>query len=566
QILEDLKFNSSFGATAGWGRSYNYFSDVDRFLASNPSSERADYISLNPDNTRFNTLTQSKSESYEWNWDNYMTYKKSFGDHDVTAVIGMSRTTRGISSQISGTRFNVPQQSNYWSLNFSDDFELANPGTTVNASANTPVVSLAYFGRAEYEYKRKYLFTASIRREGISTFNPANRQDYFPSGSIGWVVSEESFLKDSKYISLLKLRGGYGQVGNGYRGTGGTASLNQVLFGSTPYSFNGTINPGINNASQPDPNLTWGVMEEIDLGLDFGLLNSRLTGTFDIYDRKTKDVVLPVQLPEVLSPDQIYINTGEVQNKGVEITLKWQDNIGDNFTYWIGGNYSYNENTLSKVDSPFFANFTGGGLGNGAVTKQVLEGEALGSFYVFDVTGFNQDGGFTYSDERVVAGSYIPKYTYGANVGATYKGVDFSVDIYGVGGNKIYNGKKAQRFGGENIESAILDDFWTPSTPNAENPRPFNDVPRPSTYYIEDGSFLRINNITLGYTLPKVFDGLDKVRFYFTAVNPFIFTKYSGYSPEVVGGDSANPLGSAGIELDAYPTNRTLLFGVNVGF
>lgn len=120
--------------------------------------------------------------------------------------------------------------------------------------------------------------------------------------------------------------------------------------------------------------------------------------------------------------------------------------------------------------------------------------------------------------------------------------------------------------GGENIEYDILDSFWTPSNPNAENPRPFNDRPLPSTYYIEDGAFLRINNITIGYTLPEILDELEKVRIYATAVNPFLFTKYSGYSPEVVGGDNGNPLGTAGIELDAYPTNKTFVFGLNIAF
>lgn len=169
-------------------------------------------------------------------------------------------------------------------------------------------------------------------------------------------------------------------------------------------------------------------------------------------------------------------------------------------------------------------------------------------------------------NDRINAGSYIPKYTYGINIGMNYKNFDFSVDTYGVGGNKIYNGKKAQRFVGENVESAVLDNFWTPSTPNAFNPKPFNAVPRPSTYYIEDGSYLRINNITLGYTVPKIINTIDKVRIYVTATNPFIFTNYSGFSPEISGNDNGNPLQGAGIELDAYPTNKTLLFGVNASF
>jgi hypothetical protein len=169
-------------------------------------------------------------------------------------------------------------------------------------------------------------------------------------------------------------------------------------------------------------------------------------------------------------------------------------------------------------------------------------------------------------NDRVFAGSYIPTYNYGLSLGFNFKNVDFSVDTYGVGGNKIYNGKKAQRFGGENVEYAVLDNFWTPSNPNALNPKPSNEIPKASTYYIEDGAYFRINNITVGYTLPKLVKKVDKVRFYVTAVNPFIFTKYTGYSPELVGNDNGNSLGNAGIELDAYPTNRTFLVGANVSF
>lgn len=307
-------------------------------------------------------------------------------------------------------------------------------------------------------------------------------------------------------------------------------------------------------------------MKEIDFGVDFRVLNNKLSGSIDVYDRKSENVILPVALPSVLSPDLVTLNTGTVSNKGLELSLNWKQEINDNWKYSVSGNISFNKNELTNVNNAYFSNFIGGSINNGQWTKQVLVGEALGSFYVYDVTGIDGDGNFTYSDERVVAGSYLPTYTYGLNFTLNYKKFDFSVDTYGVGGNKLYNGKKAQRFGGENVEYDVLNNFWTPSNPNAANPRPFNEVPRSSTYYIEDGSYLRINNITLGYTFPKFFDQIDKVRLYATAINPFIFTKFSGYSPELSGNNNADPLGSAGIELDAYPTNKTFLLGLNVSF
>lgn len=564
EITKNLKYTSNFGATYGINKGFTYNSALDNYLVQNATKNQADYEATFGDKeVLYNTLSQYRNDNYNWNWDNYVTYKLAFDKHDITVTAGMSRTTKNISSYLNGSRNNVPENSDYWNFNFSNyGTELA-PGSVVQGGSTTPIVSIAYFARGEYEYDGKYLLTAVVRREGSSNFQDSKKWAVFPSISAGWIVSNESFMQNSKVFNFLKVRGGYGEIGN----ANSVYSLNIPIFSpgnGYPFGENQLINPGSNQPYQIDPNLTWETMREIDLGIDFKTLNNKLSGTIDIYDRKSIDVILPVSLPPVLSPGDVTVNTGNVSNKGVELSLRWEDRINDKLNYWVSGNYSYNKNKLDSADNQYFANFTGGGLGNGQVTKQVLEGEALGSFYVYQVTGLNGDGALTYSDERVVAGSYLPTSTFGLSLGVNYGNFDFSVDTYGVAGNKVYNGKKAQRFGGENVEFDYLDDFWTPSTPNAANPTPFNEVPRASTYFIEDGSFFRINNITLGYTLPKFYEKIDKVRIYFTATNPFLFTKYTGYSPEVVGSDNANPLGSAGIELDAYPTNKTFLFGLNM--
>lgn len=566
KISKDIKFNSNFGATYAMNKGYNYSSNSNIWLSQNATQDSDDYIATFGNNeVVYNTLQQYRSDDYTWNWDNYLTFKKTFNKHDVTVIGGMSRTTRNNGEYLSGTRLNVPEQSNYWYLNLSSYNTNTSPGAVVSNSHSTPIVSIAYFGRAEYEFDNKYLFSASIRREGISTFQDVKKWGYFPAVSAGWVITKEGFMENIKSVNYLKLRAGYGEVGN----ANSLNSLNSIVFSTgNNYAFgpNQNIFPGSIQAYEVDPNLTWETMKEFDFGLDFAVINNKLSGTIDLYDRTSSNVILPVNPPPVLSPTPVTVNTGEVNNRGVELSLKWEDKINNRLKYWVSGNYSHNKNELIKVNNPFFSDLIGGGLNNGQYTKQVIVGQPLGSFYVYDVTGINADGAFTYSDERVVAGSYIPTYTYGLSLGLNYSNFDFSVDTYGVGGNKIYNGKKAQRFGGENIEFDYLDNFWTPSTPNAANPKPFNEVPIASNYYIEDGAFLRINNITLGYTLPKVYPKIDKVRIYLTAINPFVFTKYSGYSPEVVGGDNANPLGGAGIELDAYPTNKTFLIGLNVSF
>ncbi len=562
KITEWLKFNSSFGARYFTGKSYNFADNAQNWLAQNPTQDLTQYEATFGNNeVIYNTLTRSMSTDYLWNWDNFFTFDKTYGNHTVTATLGMSRTTRNNGDFLSGTRFNVPAESNYWYLNLSNYNTEVAPGSVVSNGQSTPIVSLAYFARAEYDFAGKYLLSAVVRREGISTFQSSRRWEIFPAISAGWVLTQEAFLKDSKVLNYLKIRGGYGEVGNG----NSVNALNNILFSpGFNYAFGPDqgIFPGSSTPYEVDPNLTWETMAEIGVGLDFKTLSNRLSGTLDFYKRESRDLIVPITPQPVLSPGDVTVNSGVVINQGIEASLRWDDTIGKDFSYWISGNFSHNENELTEVQNNLFANFIGGGLGNGAYTKQVLVGQPLGTFYVFDVTGFNSNGEFTYSANRRAVGSYIPTYTYALNLGFKWKNFDFSADAYGVGGNKIYNGKKAQRFGGENIEYDYLNSFWTPSTPNATNPSPYNGIPVASTYFIEDGDYLRINNITIGYTLPNILKPIDKLRIYATAINPFVFTKFTGFSPEVLG-DGA-PMGSAGIELDSYPTNRTFLIGLNV--
>lgn len=556
-LHKNLKFNSNFGAEYNVGSGYSYTPSRAIFLSQNPTKEIADYPNQDP----LNILSQRRNTSYRWNWDNFVTFSKEFTNSNLVVVAGMSRTTDDGSESLSGTRWNVPEQSNYWSLNLSTYNNEVAPSSVVSNSNATPLVSIAYFSRASYTIKDKYLLDATIRREGISSFLEDKRWGIFPSLSGGWILSKENFLQNVKFINFLKLRAGYGEVGNA-----NSLRPNKIIFASNyNYAFGSdqTIYPGNSVPFQADPNLTWETMKELDFGFDFTLINNKLSGAFDYYDRKSENVILPVNLPAVLSPGAVNVNTGVVTNKGIEFSFKWEDSINDNLSYSVSGNFSHNKNVLKEAKNEYFANYIGGGLNNGQFTKQVIVGQPLGSFYVYDVTGFNSNGEFTYSPTRQIAGSYIPTETFGLSFGLKYKKIDFSVDTYGVTGNKIYNGKKAQRFGGENIESAVLENFWIPSNPNASHPYPFYSVPLPSSYYVEDGSFFRINNITLGYTLPKFWNKISKLRVYATAINPFIFTKYTGFSPEVSGNNNADPLGSAGIELDAYPTNKTFLIGLN---
>lgn len=560
KIFKDLKFNSNFGATYDTGQGYTYTPNEENWFSQNPTG-------IEFPNKYYSTLQQRRSNFFVWNWDNYLTYSKEFGLHGLSIVSGISRSTSRTSENLSATRYNVPPQSNYWSLNLSKNDDKTAPGTLISNSIQTPLVNIGYFARVDYDYAKKYLLTASVRRDGISDFQGNNKWGIFPAISAGWVISNEDFFEElMNVIDYVKIRGGYGEIGNG----NACPSVNQVLFqnGATyPFGIGETIYPGSYVPYAVDPDLTWETTIEFGGGVDFKMLKQRLSGSIELYTRKTDNVILPVKLPTVLSPDAVFLNAGVVQNKGIETIINWEDRIGESIKYKVGANFSFNHNAITEIYSGYFDKLTGGDLGNGQYTKEIHKGDPIGSFYVYQTTGYNVDGAFTYSESRVNAGSYIPKITYGFNLGVEYKNFELSTDWYGVGGNKVFNGKKAQRWGGENIERSELTDFWIPSAPSqtAANPRPFSDTPRASTYYIEDGSFLRVNNITLGYTMPKIIKEINKLRVFITATNPFIITKYSGFSPELSGSDNGNPLTTAGIELDAYPTNRTLTVGISIG-
>jgi len=378
----------------------------------------------------------------------------------------------------------------------------------------------------------------------------------------------------------LKLRGGWGKLGNQnvpLNNQSYSSGLNTYLGGSILYEGT-TIN------SQVDPSLSWEITEETSLGLDFELLDSRLKGAFDVYDKTTTNVILntkPYLSSGITNSSPAHV--GEVSNRGYEVSLRWDDKIGDDWSYWIGGNYSNNKNELKSLNDATLAPIQGGGLGNGQYTKLLDNssvGKPLGSFYLYEYAGFDPTNGkMLYYDstgakvtqdaladkDRKYTGSILPTSTYGISLGLTYKNFDFSVDGYGTAGAEVYNGKKAQRFNGENIENTLASNFWTTSNTTATNPGPFNQVPVASTYYLESGNFFRINNITLGYKLPLKEDSfVSSCRIYVNAINPFITQKYSGFSPELNG--DGNPYGTQGIELDAYPTLRSFVIGANLKF
>ncbi|WP_310379851.1 TonB-dependent receptor [Flavobacterium sp.] len=567
KIFKELKFTSRLGVEYNNWKKFAYTPSRELWLAADPTRDVANYSASEPTNE----LATARSDYFNWNFDNFLTYNKKFADiHDVEVTLGMSAQEWGSKEELEVKGRNVPENSNYWNLNLSNS--PSNNVVTKHVIGNQKNL-IGYFARFQYSLMEKYLLTGTIRRDGSSQFGADNKWGNFPSFGLGWVVSKEDFLKDSKAINYLKLRGGWGRLGNQ------NVPINQQTFSTgngLGYDFGGSLYSGTTIGAFIDPTLGWEITQETSIGLDFKTVNNKLSGSIDWYDKNTSNVILNVTPPLTVGTGSTPAHAGEITNTGFEVALRWDDKIGEDFKYWVGANYSNNKNEVSNVYNPLAIKQQGGGIGNGQYTKQLAEGQPLGSFYLWEVAGYDASGNFTYYDkdgvitstpaetDRKFFGSSLPTYYYGVNLGFQYKNIDFSVDGYGVGGNKVYNGKKAQRFGNENIEAAIATDFWTTTNTNAGNPAPFNSVPLSSNYYLESGAYFRVNNITLGYTLPKVSSAISSLRIYASAINPFISQKFTGYSPEL--NNDGDPMGMQGIELDAYPTLSSFIIGANLKF
>ncbi|MBD1392862.1 SusC/RagA family TonB-linked outer membrane protein [Mucilaginibacter glaciei] len=569
-----LTFHSAFNLDARFNnqKNYGYQFDADgnTFTVGGGNQRQTN-----------SSLFVQNDNSYQYQWDNTVTFDRTFDKHHFT-VLGGVVTEKARSNYINGSRIDVPANQDQWFL------DLGNPDLNATNSNNGSLFTRqSYIGRVNYDYAGKYLLTGSIRRDGSSKF--AEKYATFYTVGAGWVISEESFVKGGIFDNL-KLRGSYGELGND--------NIDPSLFIVTglpyqPYYFNnGTLANGTIIQDIKNTNLRWETTKQLDLGLDFGFLNNRLTGEFDYYDKKVSNALTYVTLPGILGdPDNRFItNAASYQNKGVEFALRWRDNISPNFSYNIGANISYNKNTVTGLNGGQALN---GGGANGQTITRTENGQPIASYYVLHSTGIFQNaaevaaavpnsleanhvGGLKYEDvnkdgkidanDRIFAGSYQPKYFGGFNLGVNYYAFDISADFYGNWGNKIYNGKKNSRgSANDNIEAGYADARFTTAKPSSTDPDLITQSTPPSTYFIESGAFLRLNNLTVGYTIPNAISkraGISKFRMFLTSQNLFTAKRYSGSSPELFNTDIL----SAGIDATNYPVTRTFAFGVNVQF
>ncbi len=562
-FFKDLRLRVTFGTDVNYAKTRTWIPNT-----INPSSP--------------STATSTNSENNSWLNENTLNYKKQVGSHAFDAVVGFT-SQRSYSNTFTATATNFPDNL----------IPNINGGTVTSGSENTYIYTLqSFLGRVNYAYQDKYLVTATLRRDGSSRFGANNRWGTFPSASLGWRVSEESFMKGQRLITDLKLRGSYGLTGNNaigdYRAIGQLASVKYIIGDG--------LASGLSRSTFSNDALGWESTRQLDLGLDFSMLNSRVSVTADYYRKVNTDMLFTIQTPSVTGITSAVVNLGKVENKGVELSLssrnlvgavKWNTNI----------NITFNRNKVLQMSSDAERILSASAGRPAYAITQV--GYPIGSFYgrrflgVFqteqeaneykaqpyahagDIKWKDIDGNGVIDDnDREVIGSPFPKYYFGFNNSFSYK--NFSLDIVTSGsvGQQIYNNSfYLNNSGVQNNAQYVYDNRWvSPTQPgNGLFGRAIrggkNNNSQYSSEYLFDASFWRIRNVTLAYTLPTTLVNRLKIgsaRVYATATNLYTITKYLGYDPETnVSGDSVT---SFGLDFGAYPQARTLTFGVNLSF
>jgi len=546
-----------------------------------------------------NNLNEYQGYTTEWTWTNTLTYNKVINEvHRLNLLVG-SEAIRSRNRQLNAGR------NDFFLLGDLDYYYLNTGSSNIGNSSTGSVGSLfSYFGRADYSYKDRYLASITLRRDGSSNFGPENKFGYFPAASVAWRISEESFLKNTGWITDLKIRAGYGETGN--QRIPGFQYLNrfQSSIINAAYAVGGgnALTTGVWQNAYSNPNVKWESLSSINIGADFNLLDGSVDGSFDWYNRKTTDMLYPVPLPATASGlgSSPYVNIGDMSNKGVELTLGYHYGKKNDrpLKFDIGFNFSKNVNKILEL-AP---NINQQGYGNfrSLQTSILKKGEAFGSFYGYKVQGIYQNpaeiansasytlarvGGFRYQDvngdgvispdDRTIIGNPNPDFLYSLSLNVSYKNFDIAAFFNGVQGNDLYEATRYFTdfpvFNG--ARSTRLLDAWSPSNPTSMVPSPYAGVSdleyASSSYFVQDGSFFRMKNLQIGYSLPvaKVFGpkiGINRFRVYVSATNIFTLTKYTGLDPEV--SQETDTFSAVGVDRGIYPSPRQFLFGINVGF
>ncbi|MFB9109746.1 SusC/RagA family TonB-linked outer membrane protein [Flavobacterium gyeonganense] len=509
--------------------------------------------------------------------ESFLTWDKTLGVHKIKAVLGYSWQENILGDGFQTTATNFPVDNvGYNNLALSNYISVK--GYVVNfgdSKAYQKTRLIGEFARLNYNFGDRYLLQGTIRRDGGSVFGANNRWGYFPSAGVAWRVDKESFMQGQKVFSDLKFRASYGVTGNS---SGFNAYTAQFISGSLGTYYNNGVQEGgygPNQAANPD--LKWEKTATKNIGLDFGLFNGKVTGSVDLYDKKTTDMIFTYEVNSAHVPaGGIVANGGEISNKGIELSLAATPVKTANFTYSTNVNLASNKNEIVRLSNPLFKSRDNilrvspeGGGQTGSTLQVFKEGKPLGQFYTLLYAGKNdagvsqyvaKDGSLTTTPANGVdyhyLGSAQPKVLMGWGNNFQYKKFDLSIFFRGVFGNKIFNATKADLFRPSTaMTTNILADAANES-PNDLNAYKY------SSRFIEDGSYIRLDNMTLGYNFGKVSKFIQNVRVYQTINNLFVITKYSGIDPEVEQGGTAPGVDSNNF----YPKTRTFMFGLNVIF
>ena len=506
-----------------------------------------------------------QARSINFNTNNTLTYTKTFNElHDLSLMAGMSYQ-QGQFRTTSAEGENLP----------SDRFKKVT-SAAIKSDAGSSVSEfsfLSYLARGNYKFNNKYLIDGSVRIDGSSRFGTENMYGVFPAFGLGWVISEESFLQNNATLNFLKLRGSYGKTGNAEIGNYRWRTL---YSGANYAGVSGTVPSQLG-----DPNLTWESTNSSNIGLDFGLINDRISGTVEGYYKKTSDLLLNVPIVSTSGYETIFRNIGEMENRGVEITLNSKNFIGE-FKWSTSFNISFNKNKVLKLynGQPIYD--------GGRYLGRVEEGQPFGIFYGVAYAGVdpaNGDALYYVDDTKTTTtndyseaqnqylGSPHAKFYGGLGNNFSYKSFDLDIQTQFVSGNKIYNAAGGfQSTNGDYLDNQTVDqmNYWTPENTNTDIPQPrfyAENGSSPSSRYIQDGSYFRLKNVVLSYNLPGEFVkkyAMQKARLFITATNLLTLTKYNGYDPEI----NTTFAGNYQLGTDFYtsPQAKTITFGINVGF
>lgn len=498
-----------------------------------------------------------------------LNYKRTFGIHSFNALAlyeWQSQTYQGNYAQSRGF---INDKTTYNALQFGDFSKVQSSDISSYKNDRTLV---SYLGRLNYSLLDRYLLTASIRRDGSSVFGANNKWGNFPSASVAWQINKESFMATQTLFNELKLRVGYGETGN-QQGLDPQTSLSLVGSAGTTY-FGGMPITNFNITQNANADLKWETKKQTNIGLDFALINNRLRGSVDVYDSKTDNLLFNYTVPQPPYPyNQIKANVGSISNKGLEIALGYDVIKTDNSTLTLAGNVSFMKNEVLNLSGsingiPLNTDYVGWGAAN----SYLVQGKPVGAFYILEHTGVNDNGVETVKDrdangiidqgvkspDRYYAGSALPTYTFAFNPSYRYKNFDASMLVRGSGGNKIYNAL--------NQNLSMLENTGKSNVLESAVDKGIHSSPYGSDLWLEDGSFVRLENLTAGYSFRFTDKYVDSIRLSLTGNNLLLITNYSGIDPELNISGSGKTEDNFGGDRGIYPRTRSVAFGLTVKF